>query len=172
MNLDEAAAAFGLFHLAFASLTQQLAAAVFYIRRIREPNLQFEDVFNRKFSKLREDLKDELSQSDGRSSTDRERQCLERLCAEMGDLATWRNARGHPRVQIDDNGITIYDWRTRKELNINRDKCVKKINEALYLTAMLDQSVGGLLRELDEDRTIDQIFEELFRTVDQDREAE
>ena len=52
MKLDDNAAAFGLFQLAFANLTQQLAMAVFYLRRINEPDLRFEQVFKMEFSRF------------------------------------------------------------------------------------------------------------------------
>ncbi len=102
MKLDENAAAFGLFQLSFANLVQRFAVAVFFIQRINQPNLKFEDVFRRKFSRLREELKKELKQFDGRLH-DMELQELRRVCAKAGDLAAWRNQRAHARVQIDEN---------------------------------------------------------------------
>src|ERR1700693_331807 len=99
MNLDQNAAAFGVFHLTFANLTQHLAAALFYIRQLREPDLKFEDVFKLKFSRLLKEFEKELKQLDG-GSHDMELQALRPVCERIKALGDWRNARIHPRVQI------------------------------------------------------------------------
>jgi hypothetical protein len=167
MNLDEDAAAFGLFHLAFANLAQQLAAAVFYIRRTNQQSLKFEDVFGklRGFSKLCDALKTELKQFEGRSSTDMEVQHIRYICSKMGPLNVWRRAHTHPRVRIDESGFTIYDWQTRKRLRIDRDECLRKIQEAVSLGVELDQYVGSLLRQISSEKDVDKRVEEMLVEV-------
>jgi hypothetical protein len=161
MNLDENAAAFGLFHLMFANLTQQLAAALFYIRRLKEPDLKFEDVFKLKFSRLLKEFEKELKQLDG-GSHDMELQALRPVCERIKDLGDWRNARAHPRVQIDEHGITIYDWRTRKQLIMDRDETLLKIERTHWLTIALEQNAGILLRHLKSDREWDEVFDKMW----------
>ncbi len=166
MNLDENAAAFGLFQLTFTNLTQQFAAALFHIRRIKEPDLKFEEIFKLRLSEVREALKKELKQFEGQSSFDMEVRDLLNVCAKTGSLAAWRNVRAHARVQIDANGITIFDWRTLKQLTINRDECVEKIQEAIGLTVLLDFNVGSLLRNIESDQKTREMLEEIFKTVE------
>jgi hypothetical protein len=166
MELDENVAAFGLFQLSFANLTQQLAASVFYIRRLKEPDLKFEMVFKCQFSELRKALKRELKRFNGQSLTEMDVQSLRHACATVGGLLKWRNARAHPRVQLDDNGITIYDWRTRKQLTINRDECVEKIHEAIKFTVLFEQHTGSLLRQLESKKRVAEMLDEIFKTVE------
>ncbi len=166
MKLDETAAAFGLFHLAFANLTQQLATAVFYIRRIKEPDLKFEKVFKQEFSKLRQTLLEELDQFDNQSTTEVDVQYLRHICDQLTIFSKWRNDRAHPRVQVDENGLRIYDWRTGKLLSINTYESIEKIQEAVSFTIGLEYNVGSLLNHIDSGKKLDEMLEEIFKTVD------
>lgn len=166
MKLDETTAAFGLFHLAFANLTEQLASAVFCIRRIKEPNVKFEEIFKLKFSNLCKALMAELNKFDGRQSIDMDVQYVRHFCAKARDLSAWRNERVHARVQIDEGVITIYNSRTGKQLTLNRDECLAKIEEAIGFALALDQNVASLLGHLKSDQDIDEMLREIFRTVE------
>jgi hypothetical protein len=161
MNLDHNAAAFGLFHLMFANLTQQLAAALFYIRRLREPDLKFENVFELEFSRLLKEFEKELKLLDG-GSHDMALQALRPVCESIKALGAWRNAITHPRVQIDEHGITIYDWRTRKQLIINYDETMLKVERTHWLTIALEQNAGILLRGLQSDQEWDEVFDKMW----------
>jgi hypothetical protein len=169
VKLDDNAAAFGLFQLTYADVEQQFAGAVFFIRRIKEPDLKFEDVFKLSFSELRKSLKKELKQFEGQSSHEMELHDLRSACAKAEALAKWRNPRAHPRVRVDENGITIYDWRTLKPLTIDRDECVEKIEEAAAITASVAFNVGQILRDLESQKEIDKKLDEIFKIFqDQD----
>jgi hypothetical protein len=170
MKLDENAAAFGLFQLTFANLEQQFATAVFFIRRIKEPALEFEEVFQLRFADLLDALKKELKQFDGQSSHDEELHELRKICASAKNLSKWRNPRTHPRVQIDENGIAIYDWRTRQRLTIDRDECIMNIERAIAITVNLDFNVARLVRDVKSKKKIHDMLEEIFKTVE-DREG-
>ena len=122
MTLDENAAAFGLFHLAFANLHQQLATVVFLLRRAQEPHLKFDEIFKLKFSRLQSALKEELRKLDRNSSMAVEIQLLRKACSDLGPLADWRNERVHARVRISENGIESFNWRTRTPLSVHRDE--------------------------------------------------
>jgi hypothetical protein len=169
VKLDDNAAAFGLFQLTYADVEQQFATAVFFIRRIKEPGLKFEDVFKLPLSELRKSLKNELKQFEGQSSHEMELHDLRNACTKAEALANWRNPRAHPRVRVDENGITIYDWRTLKPLTINRDECIEKIEEAAGITASVAFNVGQILRELESQAEIDKKLDEIFKIFeDQD----
>jgi hypothetical protein len=166
VNLDQNAAAFGLFQLTFAHLEQQFATAVFFIRRIKEPDVKFEEIFKLRFSDLRDALKKELNQFEGQSSHDIELHDLRKVCVDAEDLSKWRNPRAHPRVQIDENGIAIYDWRTLQRLTIDRDECVGKIEKAIAITVNLDFNVARLVKDVESEKKIHEMLEEIFKTVD------
>jgi hypothetical protein len=166
MKLDETTAAFGMFHLAFANLTQQLASAVFLIRRIKEPNLKFQKVFRIEFSNLCKALMAELNQFDGRQAIDMDVKYVRHFCSKARDLSEWRNERVHARVQIDEGVITIYNSRTCKQLSLNCDECLAKIAEAIGFALALDQNVASLLRNLNSDQDLHEMLREIFRTVE------
>jgi len=166
MTLDENAAAFGLFHLAFANLQQQLARVVFELRLVEEPNLRFDEMSHLKFASLRNELKAHLKKLKRHSSMSMEIQFLQKTCSELGPLAQWRNERAHPRVRMDENGIAIFDWRTGKPLGIHRDECVKKIHETIRVTVDLEVYGSSLARQFRNQRKIDAMIEEIFKTLE------
>lgn len=166
MTLDDNAAAYGLFQLVFANLVQQFATAVFYIQRNQNPGLHFNEVFRRDFSRLRDILKDELKQFEANSFHDMEVQDIRNACAKAATLAEWRNPRVHARVQIDANGIAIYDKVTLKRLAIDRDDCLEKIRQAIGIQMNLDQAVGQLLRNVQSQQQITAMLDEIFKTVE------
>jgi len=91
-----------------------------------------------------------------------ELQLLLNACERIKVLGDWRNARIHPRVQIDEHGITIYDWRTRKQLIIDRDDTLLKIERTIWLTVELEQNAGILLRHLESERKWDEVFDKIW----------
>ena len=142
---------------------------MFFIRRIKEPDTKFEEIFKLRFSDLRNALKKELDQFEGQSSHDIELHDLRKVCVDAEDLAKWRNRRAHPRVHIDENGIAIYDFRTLQRLTINRDECAGKIEKAIAITVNLDFNVARLVKDVESEKKIHEMLEEIFKTVeDQD----
>jgi hypothetical protein len=166
VKFDDNAAAFGLFQLTFAHLEQQFAAAVFFIRKINDPDVKFEEIFKLRFSDLRNALKRELKQFEGQSSHNMELHDLRKVCVDAEDLTKWRNPRAHPRVQIDKNGIAIYDWRTLQRLTINRDECAGMIEKAIAITVDLDFNVARLIKDVESEKKIHEMLEEIFKTVE------
>ena len=72
-------------------------------------------------------------------------------------------------MRVDENGITIYDWRTLKPLTIDRDECVEKIEEAAAITASVAFNVGQILSDLESQKEIDKKLDEIFKIFqDQD----
>lgn len=168
MTLDENAAAFGLFQLAFANLHQQLATLVFFLRRIQQPDVKFDEVFALQSSRLRKALKEELSRLEQHSSTQMELQLLRKTCSDIGPLAQWRNARSHPRVRIDGNRIAIFDWRTGQPLSVRRDECVQKILETIRITVDLEVYGATLCEQLDPEKEKQRgvLIDEIFKMLD------
>jgi hypothetical protein len=166
MILDENAAAFGLFQLAFANLHQQLATVVFFLRRAEEPNLKFGEVFGLTFSRLHKTLKKQLSKLDRNPSMSMEIQFLKKACSKIGPLARWRNDRAHPRVRIDENGIRIFNWKTGKALSLDREECLEKIHQAIRITVDIEMYGAGLSRQLDGKKKIDAMIDEIFKSLE------
>ena len=167
MKLDENVAAFGLFHLAFADLHQRLAIAVFCLKGLSEPGLQFQNVFNMRFSELLRALKKELKQIEEVWSYAADVQQLRKVCASAREIAEWRNPRTHPRVQMDDAGIAIFDARTLKPLGINADECMQKIEQAIAVGVWLEMTAMRLVREIKSDREWGRMIREAFRSIAQ-----
>jgi hypothetical protein len=166
MRLDENAAAFGLFHLAYANLTQALARAVWLIKRVSEPSVQFERVFSLTFSQLLKALREQLEKHGGSASADPNVQSLLDVGTKIEVLAAWRNARAHPLVQIDHNGITLYDWRTRKPLSVGLGECMEKIQQSIGFGCELDSYAGGFVGSVRSDKVLHEMIDEAFKTAE------
>jgi hypothetical protein len=153
----------------FAYLVQQLAVAVFNLRRRREPNLKFDDIFKKGLDQLLEGLEYELTQIppeeglpqipekelSGIPKAARERmevQVLRSLAVQIKNLTAWRNPRIHARVDFE-HGIALYDWRTKNPLEMTASDCDQKSERAFQLAQKLDDSTGSLLRELKANET-------------------
>src|ERR1700744_5809255 len=121
MNLDDAAAAYGLFQVVFADIADHVAVATFRLRELKEPELTFETVFRQEFSKMFKQFRKELRQFEGRSAVDVYLRDGREACEIISKLADWRNDRIHARVRMTDTGYPLYDWRTRKRLEISRE---------------------------------------------------
>jgi inorganic pyrophosphatase/exopolyphosphatase len=168
MNLDENAAAFGLFHLAYANLFQRLAATVHCVRQLNEPNLRFDEVFGETFSSLCQRLKKELKQfnTDQSPWLVEDVRVLQNTCSKMRVLARWRNQRVHALVSMDEGGIRIYDSRTRKPLNIARVECEKKIREAIKLNVELEHRTRSLVSHVCSKKKMVAMLKEAFRKAE------
>jgi hypothetical protein len=130
MILNDTAAAYGLFQVVFAELTDHLAVATFRLRKQKESGLVFEKVFDQKFSRILEQFRRELQQSAGRSCVADSLSVLCEACEMISKLADWRNERIHARVLMTEQGYTLYNWRTRYPLEISQSQIEKKIELA------------------------------------------
>lgn len=161
MHPDETSAAYGLFTITYAYLGQQLAGAVFYLRRRNEPKLQFPQVMKRSAEQLIDALLAELGEIEttafGRE-VEREIDALRRICSEFRAVKDWRDQRIHARVQIDDSGIALFDWRTRKQLPMTAEECYEFRKRAIALAVGLDMHVGRMLDEAEIRAKIDELI--------------
>jgi hypothetical protein len=161
MNLNDTAAAYGLFQVVFADIADHAAVATFRLRELKEPGLSFETVFRQEFSKTFKQFRQELKQFDERSSVADYRRDLREACEVISKLAVWRNDRIHARVRMADTGYALYDWRTRKRLEISREGLEENIRLGVKAIVALEANVQHLVRQLN----FDAEFEKLFKTL-------
>jgi hypothetical protein len=161
MNLDETAATYGLFQVVFADMADHVAVATFRLRELKEPGLEFETVFRQDFSKTFKQFRKELRQFDGRSPVADYLRAVREACEIISKLAAWRNGRIHPRVRMTDTGYALYDWRTRKRLEISREQIEKNIHLGVKAIVTLEANVQHLVHQLN----FDAEFEKLFSTL-------
>jgi len=152
MRSDPTAAEWGLFQVSYAFLVQELAAAVFYLRRRREPKIQFGQVFKKSPDQLLGALELELGQID-RESYREIPELRESVCPEIKKLKEWRDPRIHARVDLE-HGISLYDWKTRRRLEMTAPECREKSDLALSLALRIRGLVHFLLTDLEADETL------------------
>lgn len=153
MHRDPIAAAWGLFQVRFAFLVQELATAVFYLRRRREPKLQFGQIFKKSLEQLLAALTCELKYITDEGHTPVEIDEIGALRPEIERLKDWRDPRVHARVSFE-QGIALYDWRTRKQLEMSAPECDKRSDLAVTLAVRLDGGVRSLLNYLKADESL------------------
>jgi hypothetical protein len=161
MKLDDTAAAYGLFQVVFADVTDHLAVAAFRLCELKEPGLAFETVFRQELSQILKQFRRELRQFDGRSPVSDSLHAVREACEIISRLAVWRNDRIHARVRLTEHGYALYDWRTGRRLQITREQIELKINLASTAMAELEGHVQHLVHLL----TWDEEFERLFSTL-------
>lgn len=154
LNHDNTAAAWGLFQVRFAFLVQELASAVFYLRRRREPTLQFAQVFKKSLDQLIDALSDEfdfiVAQGHALIEIDETRAIT---IPQIRALKDWRDPRIHARVTFE-GGIALYNWRTGKQLDMTAHECDKKCDLAISLAVQVAGSVRSMLTHLKADETL------------------
>jgi hypothetical protein len=161
MTLNDTAAAYGLFQVVFADVVDHLAVATFRLRELRESGLVFESVFKQEFKKLLKQFRQELKQFDGRSPVADSLHGVREACKIISALAVWRNDRIHARVHMSEHGYALYDWRTRRRLEIRREQIEQNINLAIKAIVELEAHVPHLVHLL----KWDEEFEKLFSTL-------
>lgn len=158
MRADSIAAAYGLFQVVFADMTDTLADAVFQFRRRREPNLTFEEVFNLKFGKMLSQFRDELKHF---SADATDASALRLVCDSISRLAPWRNARMHAQVRMTDHGYELYDWKTRERLEMTCEDIEAKTREAFKAKQALIMHMPNLIVGLDMEADIERELSKL-----------
>ena len=161
MKFNDTAAAYGLFQVVFADLTDHLAVATFRLREQREPGLTFEAVFRQELTKILRQFRDELKQFDDRSVVADNVRELRDACVIISTLSSWRNDRVHARVRLAEQGYALFDWRTGRRLDITRAQIETNIEMAIKAIVALEANVQHLVHQL----KWDEEFEKLFRTL-------
>lgn len=160
MNLDDTAAAYGLFQVVFADVADHVAVATFRLRELKEPGLAFETVFGQDFAKTFKQFRKELKQFDGHSEVADCLHDVREACEIISTLAVWRNDRIHARVRMTDTGYALYDWRTRQRLEISREQIKKNLLLGVKTIVALEENVQRLV-----ELNFDADFEKLFSTL-------
>lgn len=153
LQRDPTSAAWGLFQVRFAFLVQELATAVFYLRRRREPRIQFGQIFRKSPDQLLAALAYELNHVTGEGHTAPEIEEIRALGPEIEELKGWRDPRIHARVDFE-QGIALYDWRTRKQLEMTALECDKRSDLAVSVAVRLAGGVRSLLNYLKADESL------------------
>ena len=121
MREDPTAAAWGLFQVRFAFLVQELASAVYLLRRRRDPKTQFAQIFQKTPGQSVKALALELNQIAGEEYTEVP-ELRDAVCSEIKKLKDWRDRRIHARVELE-NGIALYDWKIVTALHEKHESC-------------------------------------------------
>jgi len=145
MKLSDTAAAYGLFQVVFADLTDHLAQATYDLRAQREPGLGFETVFRQRFSRALEQFRCELQQFDQRSPDSESLDALREAAAIIPKVEKWRNERIHARVHLTEHGYVLRDWRTGRLLEITTEQVELQINLAIKAMVLFEAHVPRLV---------------------------
>jgi hypothetical protein len=170
MTLDDTAAAYGLFQVVFADVVDHLAGATFLLRERKEPGLTFEKVFRQELAQILKQFRCELLRFAEEPSLSDSLIALRQLCNIISELSVWRNDRIHAHVRLTEHGYALYNWRTRRRLEITREQIQLKINLAMKVMAEIKTYVSGILRSLTSE-TSDEEFAKLFDTLPEFSEA-
>ena len=161
MKIDATAAAFGLFQVVFASVTSELALALFALRFRHDPQFTLAKVppqFSRMLKELRKEL-DNLRVSSHEKDSLAE---VGRMCRIADGLATWRNSRIHARVKWTDKGLVLLNWKTGKRLSITAEECAQKTDAAVRVISNVTTHMSYLVRDFDSRKNLKAMFRELM----------
>ena len=159
MRIDATAAYYGLFQVAFADAIEHLAGALFSMRQHNEPNLEFSDVFNQRFSDQLKGLRQELAAFKNKGpSTQEHMEAVLDACSRMDKLRIWRDSRIHPRVVLTGDGYALFDKKTGERLSISETECKEKLDELVKVIVTLEAYVPHLVGALDFDKEIEEML--------------
>jgi hypothetical protein len=124
-----------------------------YLRRRRQPRIQFGQIFKKSAEQLLAALAYELNHIKAEGHTAAEIEDLRALCLEIEKLKGWRDPRIHARVDFE-KGHAMLDWRTRKELEMTALECTRKSDLAASVAVRPAGGVRSLLHHLKADETL------------------
>ena len=157
LNINDHAAAYGLFHLAYAVLDGRVRHSLFLLRKSRDASTKPEEfqrgMFGKRLEELRKELelfrhntslKDEVEHQD----VQEEVQALERACEHAKEVANWRNARIHPaQIRIvEDQHIFVLCDGSGAPLVMDYPECEAKIRQAVHANTEMQANVERLVR--------------------------
>lgn len=168
MILDDTAAAYGLFQVVFADLADDLAIATFRLREQKEPGLVFESVFRQEFKKTLKQFRQELDQFENRAAVANNLYAVREALKAIVNLATWRNERIHARVHMTEHGYALYNWQTRRRLEISTETIKQNIELAIKAKVELAAHAKDLIRLLNWDDEFEKLFGALPELLESD----
>ena len=83
------------------------------------------------------------------------------LCNIISELSVWRNDRIHAHVRLTEHGYALYNWRTRRRLEITREQIGQKINLAMKVNVEINTYMDDLRRSLAFDEELAKFFDTL-----------
>jgi hypothetical protein len=79
----------------------------------------------------------------------------------LGNLAAWRNSRIHAQVRRVDNGLALYDGKTKKQLSISYEECAGVIDRLIKVIMTLEAYLPSLVKSVDLDKALNDLFADL-----------
>jgi hypothetical protein len=157
LQIDEHAAAYGLFHLAFANLDTRVSRSVVDLLRCGNKKLAFDVVKRMPFSRRLQILQRAVKRAVDNELHDAEVDELKEACKVAEDVARWRNERIHGEVKfINDNQPVLLDEQG-EPLRISYETCREKIGEAVRARIAMEATVPHLVAwEMDLDDLTDE----------------
>jgi hypothetical protein len=157
LNINHHAAAYGLFHLAYAVLDGRVRHSLFLLRKSGDASIQPEEfqrgMFGKRLKELRNELelfrrntslKDEVEHQD----VEEEVQALERACDHAREVANWRNARIHPAQirSVEDQHVFVLCDGSGAPLLMDYSECEAKIRQAVHANIEMQANTERLVR--------------------------
>jgi hypothetical protein len=188
VTLDSTAAAYGLIQVVFADVTSRLSAAVFVLmdrraahvdgrptdifrlklwqwrllpQRIPKERVTPSKLYELKFAQLLDAFRDELKQLGEEVTKGDESNCLRGACTEMKALSKWRNDRVHGQVRQVDDGLALYDGKTRARLPISYEECSGIINRLTKVIVTLETYLPAVVNSADFHKALSEFFSNL-----------
>jgi len=149
MQIDSALAHYGLLQIVFADAAEHVAQALFDLRVVNAPNLEFSKLFALELNQLLNQLRQELAQFQQYGpSTQEHMQIVDAAINRVDELRQWRNHRTHARVKVTSDGWGLFDKKTGKHLVINEVECEEKIKKAINAIVDLEAYIPHLQNAL------------------------
>jgi hypothetical protein len=155
LRIDSTAAAYGVFQVVFADMTEHLARSLYRLQQPPEPIDRLWNRLSGKFSLLLSNFKDALKQFDGYVAHENAILALRQACIVAREISRWRNSRIHAHVRIVDDGLALYD-REGERLSMTSQECQDKIREAYKVIVTLKTHILVLSRTRELSKLIDQ----------------
>ena len=153
MVIDETAAAYGLFQIAFAEADEHFRALLSHLICPENPENAMDRVpWN--LADVIKTLRKELGVFKGRGASIEEfADKVKEACSRMKLLSKWRNVRIHSHIRRSNNGAyVLVDKTTDKALSMNVTEITDKIDCAISITTTVIAYSTHLLGVFDFDR--------------------
>jgi hypothetical protein len=146
MVIDNAAASYGLFHVAYAALDQGITNSLVSFLRSRNENLAVKFVAQMPFGRRLQALEKLVKSLDQDSDYVHH---FRKALFSAKELSKWRNDRVHPRVEFRDGIQPVLVNKDGTPMRIDAEACREKIRQSAYALSQLDAYTGRLVSDLE-----------------------
>jgi hypothetical protein len=160
LNINDDAAAYGLFQVAFAGLDTRLSGSLVALLRSANPNLAFAIVKTLSFHRRLEVFRKVIKTFKQGSYLDQVLCALREASNKAEALSQWRNERIHAEVRLNENQ-TVIVGKDGKPLQIDYAVCEEKIREAIDAVVAMEANVQHLVARLEQDDRFDELYAQL-----------